>query len=121
MAFRSTHIDLLTPGITIYLPWNFWLTERIVYVPEQGSMTASTQITWRPTDRLQFRLSGAYGTSGERIVAVLDFQRVKSTIWQAGMIFPITERISGEVHGYYEDRGFLYVRRGGTMNFIWHW
>lgn len=121
LAFRSTHIDLLTPGITIYLPWNVWLTERIVYVPEQGSMTASTQITWRPTDRLQFQLSGAYGTSGERIVAVLDFQRVKSTIWQGGMIFPITERISGEVYGYYEDRGFLYVRRGGAMNLIWHW
>ena len=121
MAFKSADIDLLTSGITIYFPGNIWLTEKVSYVPKQGSITASTQLTWRPMDRLQFYLSGAHGTSGERIVAVQDFQRVKTTIWQAGSIFPITERLSGEVSGYYEDRGFLYVRRGGTFNLIWHW
>ena len=121
MAFKSTDIDLLSPGIMMYFPGNIWLTEKISYVPKQGSITASTQLTWRPMDRLQFYLSGAHGTSGERIVAVQDFQRVTTTIWQAGSIFPITDRLSGELSGYYEDRGLLYVRRGGTFNLIWHW
>jgi YaiO family outer membrane protein len=121
MTFKSADIDLVTPGLTIYLPWNIWVTEKISYVPKQGSITAATQVTWRPRDRLQFFLSGAHGTSGERIIAVQDFQRVKTTIWQGGVIFPITERVSGEASGYYEDRGFLYVRRGGTFNLIWHW
>ena len=40
---------------------------------------------------------------------------------QAGAMFPRTERFSAEVAGYYEDRGFLYVRRGGSLNLIYHW
>ncbi len=121
MEFRTAGIDLLTPGLTIFLPWNLWLTEKLSYVPNQGSITLSSQLTWRPQDRLQFFVSGGYGTSGERIFSVQDFTRVKSTIWQAGAIFPIAARLSGEVSGYYEDRGFLYVRRGLTFNLIWHW
>ncbi len=121
MEFKTAGIDLLSPGLTLYTPWNVWLTEKISYVPNQGSISLSSQLTWRPQDRLQFFVSGTYGTSGERIVAVQDFTRIKSIIWQAGAIFPISERLSGELSGYYEDRGFLYVRRGGTFNLIWHW
>ncbi len=121
MEFKATGIDLLTPGLTIYFPFNIWLTEKIYYVPEQGSMTLSSQLTWRPQDRWQVFVSGGYGTAGERIVAVQDFIRVRSTIWQGGVIFPLTARLSGEVSGYYEDRGVLYVRRGAAFNLIWHW
>lgn len=121
MEFKTAGIDLLTPGLTIFLPWNLWLTEKISYVPAQGAMTLSSQLTWRPQDRWQFYVSGAYGTAGERIRAVQDFTRITSTIWQAGATFPITARFSGELSGYYEDRGFLYIRRGLTFNLIWHW
>ena len=77
--------------------------------------------TRRPTDRLQLFASGGFGTSGERIVAAQDFTRVPSRIIQGGAIFPISERFSGEVVGYYEDRSTLYVRRGVSFNLIWHW
>jgi hypothetical protein len=36
------------------------------------------------------------------------------------VIFPITESFSGEISAFYEDRGFLYIRRGGSFNLIWH-
>jgi YaiO family outer membrane protein len=121
MHFKQEGIDLLQPGVTIYLPFNLWLTEKIYYVPEQGSITLSSQLTWRPTDRLQLFASGGFGTSGERIVAAQDFTRVPSRIIQGGAVFPISERLSGEVLGYYEDRSTLYVRRGVTINVIWHW
>lgn len=121
LSYKTADIELLMPGLTIYLPWNFWLSEKIYYVPEQGSITLSSQLTWRPTDRVQLFASGGFGTAGERIVAVQDFTRVESRIIQGGAIFPIAERWSGELSGYYEDRGALYVRRGGTFNLIWHW
>ena len=121
MHFKQEGIDLLEPGVTIYLPFNFWLTEKIYYVPEQGSITLSSQLTWRPTDRLQLFASGGFGTSGERIIAIRFFTRVSSRILQGGAIFPISERFSGELLGYYEDRSTLYVRRGVTSNLIWHW
>jgi hypothetical protein len=46
---------------------------------------------------------------------------VQTRTIQGGLIFPISERFSGEALGFYEDRATLYVRRGGTFNLIWHW
>lgn len=121
LNYRQDDIDLLMPGVTIFLPFNLWLTEKVYLIPNTGAVTLSSQLTWRPTDRLQFFASGSFGTSGERIVAAQDFTRVGSRTIQGGVTFPITERFSAEASGYYEDRGFLYIRRGGNLSLIYHW
>jgi YaiO family outer membrane protein len=121
MQFKSTNIDLLIPGLVIYLPYNVWITEKVFYVPDTGSATVSSEITWRPADRVQLSFSGAVGTAGERIVAVQDFVRVSSLILRGAVIFPLSRYFSGELAGYYEDRETLYLRRGGTFNLIFHW
>ncbi|MDR4478590.1 MAG: tetratricopeptide repeat protein [Nitrospira sp.] len=121
LNYKQDDIDLLMPGLTIFLPFNLWLTEKIYFIPNTGAVTLASQLTWRPTDRLQFFASGSFGTSGERIVAAQDFTRVGSRTIQGGVTFPINERFSAEASGYYEDRGFLYVRRGGSVNLIYHW
>lgn len=121
LNYKQDDIDLLMPGLTIFLPFNLWLTEKIYLIPNTGAVTLSSQLTWRPTDRLQFFASGSFGTSGERIVAAQDFTRVGSRTIQGGVTFPINERFSAEASGYYEDRGFLYVRRGVNFNLIYHW
>lgn len=121
LLFKKDNIDLFLPGLTVYFPYNIWLTEKLYYVPDTGAMTLASQVTWRPRDRLQFFASGAFGTSGERIVATQDFTRVQSRIIQGGVTFPLTRRLSAETAGYYEDRGILYVRRGGLINLIVHW
>ena len=121
LNYTKDDIDLLLPGLTVYLPFNLWLTEKVYFIPNTGAITLSSQLTWRPTDRLQVFASGSFGTSGERIVASQDFTRVGSHTIQGGVMFPITDRFSAEVAGYYEDRGFLYVRRGVSLSVIYHW
>lgn len=121
LNYKQDDIDLLMPGLTIFLPFNLWLTEKIYLIPNTGAVTLSSQLTWRPTDRLQFFASGSFGTSGERIVAAQDFTRVGSHTIQGGVTFPVTGRFSAEASGYYEDRGFLYIRRGGNLSLIYHW
>ena len=121
LNYKKDDIDLLLPGLTVYLPFNLWLTEKVYIVPSTGATTLSSQLTWRPTDRLQFFASGSFGTSGERIVATQDFTRVGSHTIRWGVMFPVTERFSVEAAGYYEDRGSLYVRRGGNLSLIYHW
>lgn len=121
MLYKSTNVDLLIPGLVIYLPYNIWITEKVFYVPETGATTLSSGITWRPTDRVQLSFSGAFGTASERIVAEQDFVRVPTLITQGAVIFPLSRYFSGELAGYYEDRETLYVRRGGTFNLLFHW
>ena len=121
LQFKKDGIDLQLPGLTVYFPYNVWLTEKIYFVPDTGSITLQSQLTWRPQKRLQFFASGSFGTSGERIVAAQDFARVPSRMFEGGATFPLTDRLSMEASGYYEDRGALYVRRGGLINLIVHW
>ncbi|MEK6801779.1 MAG: tetratricopeptide repeat protein [Nitrospirota bacterium] len=121
LNYKQDDIDLLMPGLTIFLPFNLWLTEKVYLIPNTGAVTLSSQLTWRPTDRLQFFASGSFGTSGERIVAAQDFTRVGSRTIQGGVTFPINERFSAEASGYYEDRGILYIRRGGNFSLMYHW
>jgi YaiO family outer membrane protein len=121
LNYKKDDIDLLLPGLTLYLPFNLWITERVYIIPSTGASTLSSQLTWRPTDRLQFFASGSFGTSSERIVAAQDFTRVGGHTIGGGVMFPVTERFSVEAAGYYEDRGFLYVRRGGNLSLIYHW
>ncbi|MDH4186613.1 MAG: tetratricopeptide repeat protein [Nitrospira sp.] len=121
LNYRQDDIDLLMPGLTIFLPFNVWLTEKIYFIPATGAMTLASQLTWRPADRVQFFASGSFGTSGERIVAAQDYTRVGSRTIQWGATFPLSDRFSAEIAGYYEDRGFLYIRRGGNLSVIYHW
>ncbi len=121
LQFKSMGVDLLIPGLTLYLPYHVWITEKVYFVPDTGAVTLSSMVTWRPTDRVQVWVSGAFGTAGERIVAEQDFVRVPSRILQAGIIFPLSESFSAEAVGVYEDREALYRRQGGLFNLIWHY
>lgn len=121
LSYKTDDIHLLSPGITVFLPFNLWLTEKLYYVPVTGAITLSSRLTWRPTNRLQIFASGSFGTSGERILATQDVTRVSSRTIQGGIVLPVADRVSLEVTGYDEDRGALYTRRGGSFSIIYHW
>lgn len=121
LSFQSLDVNLLTPGITVYFPFNVWLTEKVYYVPENDSHSLSSTLTWRATDRLQMFVSGTFGTAAERLSALQDFTRSDTRVLQGGVTFPLTRRVSAEVWGYYEDRRKQYVRRGGSFALLFHW
>jgi YaiO family outer membrane protein len=121
LSYKTDDIHLLSPGLTLFLPFSLWLTEKLYYVPETGAITLSSRLTWRPTDRFQVFASGSFGTSGERIVATQDVTRVSSRTIQGGLVLPVIDRVSLEVTGYDEDRGSLYTRRGASFSIIYHW
>jgi len=121
LSFRTAEVDLLIPGLTIYFPFNIWLTEKVYYVLDPSSVTVSSQLTWRATERLQFFITGTYGGTAERVAALQDIARTTLHSVQAGVTFPIAARLSAEASGYYEDRHGQAIRRGGIFSFIVHW
>ncbi|MCS6897403.1 MAG: YaiO family outer membrane beta-barrel protein, partial [Nitrospira sp.] len=121
LSYKTDDINLFMPSLTIFLPFNTWVTEQLYWVPETGATTLASRLTWRPTPRVQLFASGSFGTSGERIVATQDLTRVSSHTIQGGFVIPLLERLSLEATGYYEDRGRLYSRQGGNFGVIYHW
>lgn len=121
LSYPTTEVHLVQPGITVYFPADFWVTEKLYYVPTTGAMTLSSQLTWRPLPRLQFYASYGFGTAGERLVATQDLTRVHSHIYQAGVYFPLSKQWAADIRGTYEDRDGLYTRREGavTLSYLW--
>ncbi|MBI2361158.1 MAG: YaiO family outer membrane beta-barrel protein [Deltaproteobacteria bacterium] len=121
LSFRDTKVEVLIPGLVIHLPRDVWLTERLYYVPDTGTVAISSELTWRVHDRLRLFGGATFGHTAERLGARQDFISVTSRAFRAGLTFPIAQRISAETAGYYEDRKTLYIRRGGNFSLIFHW
>lgn len=121
MSFSKTKVEILIPGLTLYLPWDVWLTEKAYYVPDNNTTTISSQITWQMNDRLRYFVSAAFGRSAEQVGILQDITRVSSRTFRSGLIFPLASQLSAEASGYYEDRKTLYIRRGGNFNLIFYW
>jgi YaiO family outer membrane protein len=121
LSFQASAVDLVIPGITVYLPGNLWLTEKVYYVPDTHALTLSSQLTWRATERVQVFISGAFGTASERVSGLQDVVRTSTVALQGGLTFPLSRQFAAEVVGYYEDREDQYRRGGGIINVLWHW
>lgn len=121
MSFASTQVDLLSPGITVYLPFNLWLTEQIYMVPKTGSQSLSSRLDWEPMDRWHAYVTGSFGQSAERPTAVQDIAKVNTLHLGGGLKLPLTRRITAEVTYQYEDREKRYSREGGTINLTYLW
>jgi YaiO family outer membrane protein len=121
LSFEDSEVNLLIPGLTVYLPFNLWLTEKVYYVPDTDALTLSSQLTWRATERLQVFVAGAFGTASERISAEQDIVSTSTVAIQGGLTFPLSQKLAAEVAGYYEDRQDQYRRGGGIVNLLWHW
>ncbi|MGH8508436.1 MAG: YaiO family outer membrane beta-barrel protein [Gammaproteobacteria bacterium] len=121
LTFEAQSVDVLIPGITFYLPYDVFLTEKLYFVPETDSKTLSSQLTWRITDRIQIFASGAFGTAGERLSIVDDISRVDTVGLQLGVSLPLAQQLSMEAIGTYEDRDASYTRGGLAVNLLYHW
>lgn len=121
LNFQAQAVDVLIPGITFYLPFDVFLTEKLYFVPETDSKTLSSQLTWRITDRIQIFASGAFGTAGERLSTVDDISRVDTVSLQLGVSVPLAQQVSMEAIGSYEDRDASYSRGGLAVDLLYHW
>lgn len=121
LHFVANPVSMLTPGLNIYLPANFWLTETLYLVPDTGAASLTSQLTWRPLPRVQAYILGGFGTTGERLTAAQDIQRINTTVYKAGLEFPIAKHWSAGLVGTIEDRETLYRRHEGRfyLTYIW--
>lgn len=121
MSFSQSEVDLLSPGFTIYLPYNLWLTEQIYLVPKTGARSLSSRLDWEPKERWHAYVSGSFGQSVERPTAAPDVVKVTTFRVGGGLQFPLTEQILAEVSYHYEDRVKRYSREGGTIKLTYSW
>jgi YaiO family outer membrane protein len=112
MNFTDASVDIIMPGLMIYLSRGFTLSEKLYLVPEDWTFTLVSTLHYEPHHRLKGFFSMAVGNAAEVITSLQDTQKVAtlggtlggeyrwSPTWSAGV----------ELSGEYRDD--LYSKYG---------
>jgi len=113
--------DIVMPGITYYLPKNFFISEKLYYVPDKGTASLLSTVHYRPDRRFKSSLSLGFGKGSERVGAAEDIEKFDtfSARIRAEYRFRPAWSMGGSVS--YESRGDFYDRTGATVSLTYWW
>ena len=120
MNFRDAAVDIIIPGITVYLPYTLSLNERVYLVPKYNTRSFLTTLNYEPDHRFRAYNSVAIGNSSERISSLNDLIRVSTVSDRLGLEYR-TDRASGiGMELLYEHRSGFYQGLGISV-FTRYW
>ncbi len=121
MEFKGNIVDIVTPGLIIYLPRGIALDEKLYYVPKRGTLTLLNTINYEPNHRYRVYYSFAIGKSSETIGAAEDIEKFRTYSHRLGIeVRPLPELSLG-VEALYTHRHGLYDKRGLGLSAKYLW
>lgn len=120
MNFRDTSVDILIPGVIVYLPYGLSLNERIYIVPKNGSYTLLSTLYYEPNHKLRVFYSIAVGKSAEKMGSLEDIQKLSTFSNRLGIEYKFMPQFSAGAEISQEYRKNLYSKYGFTI-FTRYW
>jgi len=120
MNFRETAVDIIIPGIIIYLPGGFSLSERIYAVTGNNAYSLLSTLYYNPGHRFTGYYSIAIGKSAEKIQSLQDIQKSTTVSNKLSLEYRFIPSLSIGAEFSYEARSRLYNRYGANF-FSRHW
>jgi len=113
--------DIIMPGIIVYLPKNFFISEKLYYVPERGTGTLLSTLHYRPDRRFKSYVGFGYGRGSERVGALEDIEKIDTFSARMGAEYRFRPAWSAAGSVSYESREGLYDRTGATVSLTYWW
>ena len=120
MNFREASVDILIPGLIIYLPYGLSLSERLYYVPRNGSVSLLSTLSYEPNHKFRGFYSISIGKSAERIMSIVDLVKLTTIANKLSGEYRLTPSWSLGVGLSHEYRERLYNASGVTL-FTKYW
>ena len=120
MNFREASIDILIPGLIVYLPYGMSLSERLYYVPRNGSVSLLSTISYEPNHKFRGFYSISIGKSAERIRSLVDLVKLMTIANRLSGEYRLTPSWSLGVELSHEYRERIYNASGVTL-FTRYW
>lgn len=115
MSFKDTSVDILMPGIIIYLPYNLSLNERLYLVPKNGGYSLLSTLHYEPNHKIRAFYSIAIGKAVDRISVLQDIQKISTITNRVGLELRISPDLSIGSEFYHEFRENMYTKYGLTI------
>lgn len=115
MSFKDTSVDILIPGIIIYLPFNLSLNEKLYLVPRNGAFSILSTLHYEPNHKIRTFYSIAVGKTVDRIGVLQDTQKITTIVNRLGFEWRISPDFSMGSELSHEFRKDLYTKQGLTI------
>lgn len=120
MNFKEASVDILIPGLIVYLPHGMSLSERLYYVPRNGSVSLLSTISYEPNHKFRGFYSISIGKSAERIMSLVDLVKLMTIANRLSGEYRLTPSWSLGVELSHEYRERIYNASGVTL-FTRYW
>jgi YaiO family outer membrane protein len=120
MNFRKASVGILIPGLIIYLPYGLSLSERLYYVPRNGSVSLLSTLSYEPNHKFRGFYSISIGKSAERIMSIVDLVKLTTIASRLSGEYRLAPSWSLGVELSHEYRERLYNASGVTL-FTKYW
>lgn len=115
MVYANSDVSILKPGLSYYAPKWISLTEKLYYIPEQGSYSLDTTLNFEPGHRFRSSAGFAFGSTSERSIALGDMQKIDTYSWRIGAEYRFSRILGVGVEISEEYRDYAIKRRGGAI------
>lgn len=115
MSFKDTSVDILVPGIIIYLPYNLSLNEKLYLIPKNGGLSVLSTLHYEPNHRIRAFYSISVGKTLDRIGVLQDTQKISTIVNRLGFEWRISPDFSIGSELTHEFRKNLYTKKGVTI------
>lgn len=120
LNFKDLGVNIVKPGVRVYLPGNFAIEEKLNIVPEQQTMLLLSTINYEPNHKFKAFYTIGIGQLAERITSTQDLQKLNTYVHTVGLQYRFMPQISLNTEFLYNYREGLYDIKGASI-FTRYW
>lgn len=121
MNFADTGVNIVKPGVRIYLPYNIAIEEKLNIVPETQSMLLLSTLNFEPNHKFRGFYTLGVGQLAERITSSQDIQKLNTYTHTIGLQYRFMPQLSLNSEFMYNYREGLYDVKGASIYTRYWW
>lgn len=121
MDFKDYPIDIINPGLTIYLSDYFSLGSFIYFIPNNGSYSLVVRNSYSPYYKVNTFLDFNIGNASEKIIQTNDRLKYETFGVNLGLQYRINQTFALSLSSSYEYRKSLYNEYGLYCSIAYYW
>lgn len=112
MQFKDASVDIIKPGVIVYLPHRFSLNETLIIDPDKNTATLNSKLYYEPTHKINGFYSYSFGKAAEEIGSLQDVEKIKQYSHRAGIEYRFTPQWSIGSEYQFSHREDSYNKEG---------
>jgi YaiO family outer membrane protein len=121
MNFQTSGVNILKPGVRVYLPLRTSIDEKLYYVPDNQAYSLLSTLNWEPSHIFSAFYTFGFGQLAERLTSSQDLSKLNSFSHTLGLRYRFMPELSINTEFLWTHREGLYDITGASVYTKYWW